>query len=85
MLGVCFVPFSAPCDAIFSVAYGENRRSDFTAQSLRCAVCCPAEEITGVRFGDPENVKNGVSRLYLIKFQSVRPIQEHHPPQCPGI
>jgi hypothetical protein len=45
----------------------------------------PAEEITGVRFGDPENVKNGVSRLYLIKFQSVRPIQEHHPPQCPGI
>jgi hypothetical protein len=45
----------------------------------------PAEEITGVRFGDPENVKNGVSRLYLIKFQSVLPIQEHHPPQCPGI
>jgi hypothetical protein len=31
------VPFSAPYDAIFSVSYGDNRRSVFTTQSLRCA------------------------------------------------
>ena len=42
-------------------------------------------EIAGIRFGEPKNARNGVSRLYLIKFQSVLPIQEHHPPQCPGI
>jgi hypothetical protein len=45
----------------------------------------PYGEIPGVRFGESGNARNGVSRLYLFKFQSVLPIQEHHPPQYPGI
>ena len=48
-------------------------------------VVAPDKEFPGVRFGEPGNAKDDVSLLYLIKFQSVLPIQEHHPPQCPAI
>jgi hypothetical protein len=37
----CLVPFSAPCDAIFSVAYGENRRSNPLRQMPRSAQSGP--------------------------------------------
>jgi hypothetical protein len=64
-------------------SFSETRRKNV---SVRCVpVVAPDKEFVGVRFGEAKNAKNGVSRVYLIKFQSVLPIQEHHPPQCPGI
>jgi hypothetical protein len=60
------VPFAAPCDSLFSVSFGENRRSDSVPQRRLCALIGHWWHESERRPSAKETDLRGMGRAHLI-------------------